>query len=118
MGHHDQDNYCPCGKLWPCRCPKACKVMGFHKTPKPGDDAWVVEIVECSRCGQNVLLEIDPNLVEGAVLEDGRWVVDDAGGPAIGECCGLLYASQPDGQINSFVIPEKEEKEKPDVDPQ
>lgn len=110
MTDQDRTNYCPCGTAWPCRCPAAWKVMGFSKAPTPGDDQDVVITLECPKCGQNVLLEIDPSCVEEAQLIEGRWVVTDAGGPAIGECCGVLFTTQPDGEISSFIIPENDKR--------
>lgn len=107
MPTENQTNYCPCGKLWPCRCDLAWKMMGFGKRPPVKDDEDVVATLECPKCHDRALLTIDPDCVEGAELIDGKWIVNDAGGPPMGECCDLIFAMQPGGEIEVFKVPKQ-----------
>lgn len=60
--------------------------------------AEVQASVECTVCGNDVELEADTDCwVEGW---KGRWE-HDGFGPAMGECCGLLYADWWEGTFGS-----------------
>lgn len=64
------------------------------------DDDDIVAVVECPRCGEEVLLEID---------RDNPIEVDEFGnatdyGPGEGQCCGLVFLVQPDGTVESFDV--------------
>ncbi len=92
--------YCPCGKLWPCRCARAFRIMGFERQPKPGDDTFVVATATCPDCGQNALLELDPDSVNGWTEQDGRNVVNSVGGPPMGFCCDIMFVMKPGGRVD------------------
>lgn len=97
---------CPCGAAWPCRCPAAWRAMGFGRPPDPGDDEDIVAIAGCPVCRGDVLLELDPASVMAWTERAGRRVVTEAGGPPLGECCGLAFVMQPDGEVESFCVKE------------
>lgn len=55
--------------------------------------------VECLKCGKDV--ELVAETEEWVRADDGTWRHSRYGG-AMGVCCGLLYAEQPDGRLHSY----------------
>lgn len=66
--------------------------------PRYDDEEVLVATVECVRCGAEVKLTATP--CEWTEQEDGSTVVTDVG-PAMGDCCGLLYVDA-FGEVNVY----------------
>lgn len=66
----------------------------------------VVAVVECDRCGKDVDLEAETDGWTEEEEGSGRFV-HDSYGPALGVCCGLLYADWWEGTF-AYVLPNGE----------
>lgn len=66
-------------------------------------DAWMAA-VECVECGKLVSLRSETD--QWVLMRDGKRWRHDGYGPAMGECCGLLYAEDAYGGVQVFVLQE------------
>lgn len=96
--------FCPCLKVWPCKCLKAREILGTPPDGTPADDDEIVATTSCPECGELVLLEVDPiGVVE---WEEPSGVVTEVA-PATAQCCAAVFVIQTNGGIERIDLSDR-----------